>query len=618
MSGIDVDSLDDPDNLARASDREPGDLRPPPFDHRLTIRSLVAGSILAALLCSINTYLTLRFGIIEEGAMIAAIFFFSSVYFMSLAADVVNRFLDRLARLVSVFRRGSFAVWPVTTSEMVMVATMGSAGGSLAFIANFFAAKAMTSEPYTVFEMTLFAIVSSTIGVLSVIAFRYLLIVKDEELPEDRRLSWVGAKVVKGIIDPFIAKGDPKQPRYLVIYTTLAAMYVLLNSSGAGVVPEKINIGIFGLSALGASVLLAPFAVGSSYIMGLRTVVGFFCGGVVLVAMAHYLPPEMRSSPQQYLWPGVMFLVTSGLTALALRWRVITGALRSVARAGDSGEADDDPIMGRRATLLVTVLGLVSAALILHFVFHVSLLITVVMIFVGGGFLNLIATRAYAQTAFNPVRVMGVLLQGISASLGGASVGTNLTASGFIAGSGTQCSNLTSDMWYGRRYRVPSRWQFWAQAITVLTCSVVSAFTFLLINRNTPLTFESEALAAPAAKMWAVIGLLFDPSTNQQLPPFAVQSMWIGGVIGVLWALAENSDRLVHFVPGSIGFGMGLVIHPSIDFAFFAAGIFMWLVLRRWFKVSDATLSTIAVASIVGEGIGGLLQGVLKAVGVLG
>jgi hypothetical protein len=118
--------------------------------------------------------------------------------------------------------------------------------------------------------------------------------------------------------------------------------------------------------------------------------------------------------------------------------------------------------------------------------------------------------------------------------------------------------------------------------------------------------------------MWAVIGLLFDPSTNQQLPPFAVQSMWIGGVIGVLWALAENSDRLVHFVPGSIGFGMGLVIHPSIDFAFFAAGIFMWLVLRRWFKVSDATLSTIAVASIVGEGIGGLLQGVLKAVGVLG
>jgi hypothetical protein len=35
-------------------------------------------------------------------------------------------------------------------------------------------------------------------------------------------------------------------------------------------------------------------------------------------------------------------------------------------------------------------------------------------------------------------------------------------------------------------------------------------------------------------------------------------------------------------------------------------------------KVSDSTLSTIAIASIVGEGIGGLTQGVLKAVGLIG
>ncbi len=152
----------------------------------------------------------------------------------------------------------------------------------------------------------------------------------------------------------------------------------------------------------------------------------------------------------------------------------------------------------------------------------------------------------------------------------------------------------------------------------VLSCSVVSALTFAMIHRSTPLTFESEALAAPAAKMWAVIGLLFDPSTSQRLPPFAVEAMWIGGAVGVLWAVAENSVAVGRFVPGSIGFGMGLVIHPSISLAFFGAGVLMWFLLRRIFAVSDATLSTIAIASIVGEGIGGLLQGVLKAVGVFG
>jgi len=573
--------------------------------HRLTVRCLVAGGLFAIVLCAVNTYLTLRFGIIEEGAMIAAIFFYTALYF----AALLGRWLAGMRWL---------KVSPATSAEMVMVSTMGSAGGSLGFIANFFAAKTMTSEPYTTVEMMLFAGVSGTIGVLSAIVFRYLLIVKDEELPADRQLPWVGAKVVKGVIDQLIGRGDPRQPRYLVVLTVLAAFYVVCNQSGVGWFPERWNVAVLGLGGLGISVLLAPFAIGTSYIMGMRTVVGFLCGGVALLVIAHFLPETMRATPQMYLWPGVMFLVTSGLTALALRWRVIAEALGSVVRlrSGDSG--DDDPIMGRAATLAVMATGVVLAVAGLTTVFAVPLLITVVMIVVGGGLLNLIATRAYAQTAFNPVRVMGVLLQGISASLGGAGVGTNLTGSGFIAGSGTQCTTLASDMYYGRQFRVPSRWQFWAQVSTVLSCAVVSALTFDFINRTTPLTFESNALAAPAAKMWAVIGMLFDPASNQQLPPFAVESMWIAGAIGVAWALAENRDRLRRFVPGSIGLGMGLVIHPSISLAFFAGGLVMWFALRRLFKVSDVTLSTIAIASIVGEGIGGLTQGVLKAVGLIG
>jgi len=580
--------------------------------HRLTPRSLIAGGLFGTFMCAVNTYLTLRFGIIEEGPMIAAIFFFSAVYFAAVFARVIGRWMESLSRAMS-----TVEVRPVTTAEMVLVATMGSAGGSLAFIANFFAAKAMTSDPYTTVEMFLFALVSGTIGVLSVIVFRHLLVVRDEQLPADRRLPWIGAKAVKGVIDPFLTRSDPRQPRYLAIFTTAAALYVLLNTSGFGVLPEQIEIGAFGLSAFGAGVLVAPFALGSAFFMGSRTVAGFFLGGVTLVAIAPLLPPDIRSSPHQYLWPGVMFLVTSGLTGLLVRWRVIVDTFTSLGRNGAATVADDDPIMGSRAAVLFALAAITFSVSILVFVFELPLLIVIVMIIVGGGVLNLIAARAYAQTYFNPVRVMGVLLQGISASLGGSSVGTNLTASGFIAGSGTQSSNLTCDTVYGRQYGVPSRWQFWAQAVTVVTAAAASALTFAFINRTTPLSFSSEALAAPAAKMWAVIGLLFDPHSNRELPPFAVEAMIIGGVLGVLWALLEESDRLRRFVPGSIGFGMGLVISPSIDFAFFAGGIIMLFILRRVCKVSDDTLSTLAIAGIVGEGIGGLLQGVLKAIGVI-
>ncbi|MBZ0116884.1 MAG: OPT/YSL family transporter [Sandaracinaceae bacterium] len=72
----------------------------------LTARSLIAGFVLAVALCGINSYLTLSFGVIEEGPTIAALFFFAFFF---------------LART------------KITTTEMVMVATMGSAGHGAPF-----------------------------------------------------------------------------------------------------------------------------------------------------------------------------------------------------------------------------------------------------------------------------------------------------------------------------------------------------------------------------------------------------------------------------------------------------------------------------------------------------
>src|SRR5690349_24766273 len=98
----------------------------------ITTRSVIAGMVLSLVLCAMNSYLTLSFGVIEEGPTIAALFFFA-IFFVSRTK--------------------------ITTTEMVIVATMGSAGGSLGFISNFYAAKAMTGAPYSVLDMTLFGVV---------------------------------------------------------------------------------------------------------------------------------------------------------------------------------------------------------------------------------------------------------------------------------------------------------------------------------------------------------------------------------------------------------------------------------------------------------------------------
>ncbi len=546
----------------------------------LTLRAFAAGSVLAVLLCGMNSYLTLSFGVIEEGPTIAALFFFAA-FFLS--------------------RR------KITSTELVIVATMGSAGGSLGFISNFYAAKAMTGTPYGFWEMVAFAAVTSVIGIMFVIPLRELLILRE-------KLPWPGSKATAGVIGVLSEGGDRRQPLYLLITLMVAMAYVILNTDGGfGLVPDGSALPLFGLAAYGAGIAWSPFAIGGAYLMGFRTCVGFLVGGIALLIMAPHTPDP--AAPHRYVWPGIAFLVSSGLTLMAVNWRVTAAALVSLVSARAKDRVDDDPVVPPR---LFVILGAAALGLTLIFLMggmKLSLGLVLMLVVVGGFLQNVIATRAAAQTAFNPARVMGVLLQGLSALMGGASASVNLTGAGFVAGSGAQAGNLTGDMAYGRWFRVPSRWQFWTQFTTMIPCALVSAWVFTRILATSPLNLEGPGLPAPVAKIWAASALIFDGTSP--MPPGAIAAMLVAAAAGVVWVLIEGRERITRFVPSSIGFGLGLVLPVSYDFAFFLGGFLLWVVLGRGFKVKDLTLTTVAVGCIVAEGLGGVLKPILQLAGVI-
>ena len=115
---------------------------------------------------------------------------------------------------------------------------------------------------------------------------------------------------------------------------------------------------------------------------------------------------------------------------------------------------------------------------------------------------------------------------------------------------------------------------------------------------------------APVAKMWANSALVFEGGLDA-LPAGAITWLVAGAVIGVIYTLLEEHPRLKPWMPETIGVGLGLVLSPANGLSFFLGGFVMWIVLGRWLRWSDTTLTTIAVASIVAEGIGGVLQSVI-------
>lgn len=546
-----------------------------------TLRSVLAGMVFASVLCAMNSYLTLSFGVIEEGPTIAALFFFT-LFFLSRTR--------------------------ITTTEMVLVSTMGSAGGSFGFIANFYAAKAMTGPAYTMTQMVLFGIVSSLVGMVMVPLLRELLIRRAD-------LPWPGARATESVIRTLVEAGDTRQPWYLLATFSLAVFYVIFNQEdGVGWFPAELHLG--ALAAYGGAISLAPFALGGSYLMSLRTCVGFLVGALVLMGLSALAPGLLSrpDAPHTFVWPGIGFLTASGLTLILLNWRVTVDGFRSLLSL-KVGEPDPERILSGRAMLALAAGAFVLSVFVLNQFFGLSLLLVVILIAVGGLIQNLIATRAQAQTAFNPARVMGILLEGVCWMFGGRATALNLTGAGFVSGSGAQASTLTADMAYGRAFRVPPRWQFFAQFATILPSVFVSAAVFNWIASQKTLSLDSANLAAPVAKVWATTSLVFDGSAP--MPAGAMQALLVGAAAGVVYTLLERIPRLEKFLPCSVGLGIGMVLPPAYGIAFFVGGFFFWVVLGRWLRLRDVTLTTVAVGCVVAEGIGGVAKALLATLGVL-
>jgi uncharacterized oligopeptide transporter (OPT) family protein len=109
-------------------------------------------------------------------------------------------------------------------------------------------------------------------------------------------------------------------------------------------------------------------------------------------------------------------------------------------------------------------------------------------------------------------------------------------------------------------------------------------------------------LGALAGAIYVIVERLVDgweAKRTKDLPPDPTRFSW------------------TDLVPHSVGLGIGLVLPVSFDLAFFVGGVLLWIVLGRVLKVRDVTLTTIAVGSIVGEGLGGVLKPLLQMAGVI-
>lgn len=355
--------------------------------------------------------------------------------------------------------------------------------------------------------------------------------------------------------------------------------------------------------------------IGAGMIIGPRVCISMLAGSSILyfivgpyMVNVHEIA-EPKGLLKWALWTGTALMVTSGLTAFGLQWRTILRAFTGLKSTGKSSTPTDsngssDPLNQVEVPMKWLLIGLLplglTMVLLQYFAFSIAIplgILSVVMSF----FLALVACRATGETDITPIGAMGKITQLAYACLAKSSTTTNLMTGSVTANIASSSADLLTDLKSGYLLGANARKQFIAQCIGVCfgTVAIVPAWYAMIPDKA---TFESYN--PPSALLWRAVAEALTHGISY-IPYLARQGMVVGGLLGIVLALAEHyvPKQYKKFVPSSMGLGLSWVVWFSNSFGFFLGAAIAWI----WGKISKpkAELFVVPVASgaIAGESI---------------
>ena len=582
-----------------------------PTHGELTVQSVIAAVIVAAIMGAAYPYMVLKLGFGPN-------------------VSIVSAFLGYL--ILSVIARGTYDRF-----QNNIVQTAGTSAASTAFmcgtLATFEILRADKAAHFTVnptpLQTFLWLTCASLLGVVLSAPMRRHFIV-DQKLPFPDGMAAAETLLV---LDP--PREAPAEERSVARKAAMV-MGVCLLASGAlmlvrgdsnllNLIPGGWDTGALTLGATGAAFSVAAMGVGVGYsllslgsgmIVGLRVnvwlVLGCTIGWIVaplLLVQHHILPDHPKRSQvlQWVLWPGLGMMVAGGMTSLALSWRLLARAFAGLRDA--SGE--DVPLSWIAGAAIALSIAL---CLIQQMFFGLPFWMSAVAIVLSVP-LMLVGLRALGETNWGPIGALSNLMQALFAGIAPGSLVANVVPSGTAGTVAVTSEGLMQDYRTGYIIGSSPRAMFIAQVIGAPIGAAALAFTYPLLVKTYGLIGDHAQLAAPGSRRTAAFAQLLVAGIDK-LPPSALWAGLVAALFGVVFAVMEKNERLGRWTPSPVALSLGLLLpFSSISTMFLGAVVgAVWMARQP----ASAARYLIAVASgfIAGEAMVAVIAPVLIALGV--
>lgn len=605
---------------------------------QLSVRSIVSGMLIGAVMSISNLYVGLKTGWGLGVTITACIIAFG-----------VFRFLEAV---IPAYKRNPFSILENNTMSSAASAAgyMASAGLTSAFPALYLT----TGRILTWWEMMGWIATISVLGVFMAVPLKRQLINIDklpfpsgiataetlrsmhsagkESIGKARSLMW-GAGI--GAVVAFWRDGLALMAGWLASKLERPELQSRIEGAaipeslplypGGGSLLERYTIGFEGSLIMIAAGAIMGIRVGVSLLLGAIVYFGLIGSQLVETGVVE---PGYKGIVSWTLWPATALMVTSSMVSLGLRWRTIGRAMSGLKSVFSKDKGPVDPLAHIEVPtswfLWGTFLSGGMAVYLGHIWFDITWWMGILAVFLTF-FLAIVAARATGETDVTPIGAMGKITQLSYGMIAPSNITTNLMTASITAGASSHAADLLTDLKAGYLLGANPRQQTIAQLFGVVAGSLLAVPVYLLVVR--PEDLGTSALPAPSAKVWAGVAKMLAGGISS-LPAGAFTAMIAGALLGVFLALAEEYLPARHkkWLPSATGLGIAGVIPAFNSLSMFIGSVLAWQLTKSKPDIADRYTVTVSSGLIAGESLmgvaiilasqgSGMLQTILKAFG---
>lgn len=600
---------------------------------QLTLRAVVTGLVLGAVLAPSNIYAGLKVGWAFNMAVASALL---SYGFWSLVARLLG-------------------VRPMNLLENNINQVVASAGAMIAssgLVAAVPALTLLTGYAWTWGKLAAWTMTVGIVGIAVAVLTRHQLLTVE-------RLRFPSGVATATTLQQMYARGRGAAERlFALAVSALCSAATRVATHLAGVTTQHLPGGVavpegsalaqrglhrisfanltFGfdpsLLMIAVGVLIGPRA-GCSLLLG--AVVSWGVLGPFALQRGFVAPgaPERAwfgELVDWLLWPGVTLMVAASVTALfgsframlPRSWRLSAQGASAAGTAREGVSIPGDQTDEKRTTPEEAGSRGAPAARPLAYVFALcagGLAVGLQVVFfdialhiaiLGLGFTFLLATvaaRVTGETDITPIGAMGQVTQFVYGLLTPGNVTANLMAANVTGGAASQCADLMQDLRSGEILGASFTRLAVAQVIGVIVGALVGSAAYLVLVPDPAAMLLSDEWPAPAVATWRAAAQVFARGLDA-MPEGTQVAMWVALVLGVALTLLERrlSPRIARYLPSPVSLGLAMVIPASYAISMFLGAMIAWALHRFAPRFSDRFLLVIAAGAITGESLAGV------------